>query len=293
MHAALEGYHHAEAARLAYDFAWDEFCSYYVEMAKPRLNDPEQRAATQQVLIHTLDQLLRLLHPMIPFITEAIWQELASFGPVRTLDGRTEEQPWLICAAWPSADMALQDPLIESQFGKFAAVLGALREIRSRQNIPPKEEVSFTVACDSQTSDLLEPMGPFFSALARATTSGLGSGFSVPDMPASINVDGMEVTVDLGKFIDVDAEIQRNEKLQENLAKQIEGKLAKLGNENFVSRHRQTWSPRKGKPWRICSSRSRRSQLPWISYAVVCGISIRFRFGSISATARRSVKRHT
>lgn len=233
---ALEGYHHADAARAVYDFAWDEFCSYYVEMAKPRLASESDRAVTQQVLAHVLDQLLRLLQPIIPFITEAIWQELAQFGHQRTLDGKTEEQPWLMRASWPVADASLQNAEIEKQFAQFAAVLGALREIRSRQNLPPKEEISFTVACDADTAKLLAPMGQFFQALAHARIAGLGSGFATPDIPASINVDGMDVTVDLGKFIDVPAEIARNEKLLENLDKQITGKRSKLSNESFVSR---------------------------------------------------------
>lgn len=233
---AIEEHHYSEAARVAYDFAWDEFCSYYVEMAKPRLHDPAQKAATQQVLAHTLDQLLRLLQPMIPFVTEAIWQELARFGTVRTLHGTAESQPWLMKSAWPEPCVAHQDEQIEQQFSRFVAVLGALREIRSRQNIPPKEEVTFTVGCDAATSQLLQPMQAFFETLAGAKCVGLGSGFPIPDMPAQMIVEGLEVTLDLGKFIDVEAEIERNEKLGENLAKQIAGKQGKLGNESFVSR---------------------------------------------------------
>jgi valyl-tRNA synthetase len=233
---AIGEHHYSEAARLVYDFAWDEFCSYYVEMAKPRLQDPAHKAATQQVLAHTLDQLLRLLQPIVPFITEAIWQELARFGAVRTLAGTAEEQPWLMKSAWPAPCIEHQDPQIEQQFSRFVAVLGALREIRSRQNIPPKEEVTFTVGCDAATSGLLQPMQPFFEALAGAKCLGLGSGFAVPDMPAQMMVDGLEVTLDLGKFIDVAAEIERNEKLSENLAKQITVKQGKLSNESFVAR---------------------------------------------------------
>jgi valyl-tRNA synthetase len=101
---ALQNYQFAEAARILYDFAWDEFCSYYVEMAKARLQETSSRGATQQVLIHTLDHLLRLLHPMVPFITEAIWQQLAHFGNQRTLDGNSQSQRWLMRSAWPEAD---------------------------------------------------------------------------------------------------------------------------------------------------------------------------------------------
>ncbi len=174
---------------------------------------------------------------MIPFITEAIWQQLARFGSVRQLNGIAEEQKWLMRSAWPQADRSLQNEGIERQFRSFVSVLGALREIRSRQNIPPKEEVSFTVECAAETVPLLEPMQPFFKALAKANCVGIGKTFDKLEVPpAQISTDGMEVTVDLGKFIDVEAEITRNEKLLENLVKQIAGKQSKLANENFVKR---------------------------------------------------------
>ena len=84
--AALEGYHYADAARVLYDFAWNEFCSFYVEMVKSRLQDPAARPVAQRMLAHTLDVLLRLLHPMVPFITEEVWQLLGSGGAERGLE---------------------------------------------------------------------------------------------------------------------------------------------------------------------------------------------------------------
>ena len=233
---ALERYQFAEAARLLYDFAWDEFCSYYVEMAKPRLQDPRRRAATQQVLIHTLDHLLRLLHPIVPFISEAIWQQLARFGQRRSLDGDLGTSKWLMQSDWPTAELAHQDRPIEQQFARFVAVIKALRELRSSQNIAPKDEISFTVAGDAEVVDWLRPMDSFFLALAKARCTGLGEDVQEPEVPARVTVEGMTVTVDLGKFIDVAAELARNEKLAESLAKQIQGKQAKLSNESFVQR---------------------------------------------------------
>lgn len=233
---ALERFQYADAVRVMYDFAWDEFCSYYVEMAKPRMQDPNRRAATQQVLMHTLDNLLRLLHPTIPFITEAIWQQLANFGMQRTFDGEVQSQKWLMRSTWPTADRSHQDAKIESQFARFVAVIKALREMRASQNIAPKDEIHFTVACDDVTADLLQPMASFFKALAKANCTGLGSGFAQPEVPASITVDGMQITVDMGQFIDVKAELARQVKLKENLEKQIQGKQSKLGNASFVDR---------------------------------------------------------
>ncbi|MFO1064378.1 MAG: class I tRNA ligase family protein [Pirellulales bacterium] len=213
-----------------------EFCSYYVEMAKPRLASPETRVAKQHVLAHTLDNLLRILHPMIPFITEAIWQELARFGTRRSIDEVEPAGKWIMQAPWPAAVESDRNADIEQQFAKFAAVLGALREIRSRQNIPPKAELSFLVECDADSVKLLQPMEPFFKALAGATAIGWGSKVTKPDMAAQLSADAMEVIVDLGKFIDVDAEIARNTKLVESLDKQITGKQGKLNNATFVER---------------------------------------------------------
>ena len=81
----IEHYRFAESARILYDFAWDEFCSFYVEIAKPRLADPQQRAVTQSVIAHGLDTLLRLLHPMMPFVTESIWECVNDVAPTRGL----------------------------------------------------------------------------------------------------------------------------------------------------------------------------------------------------------------
>ena len=84
--AALAEYRYADAAKSLYGFAWDEFCSFYVEMVKARLNDAAARPTAQRVLAHTLDTLLRLLHPMIPFVTEEVWQLLAEAAPQRGID---------------------------------------------------------------------------------------------------------------------------------------------------------------------------------------------------------------
>lgn len=233
---SLQSFQYADAARALYDFAWDEFCSYYVEMAKPRLQESSQRSATQQVLAHTLDHLLRLLHPFVPFITEAIWQQLANFGTQRNFHGQNQTHKWLMLSEWPEAEAAHQDVNIESQFARFVAVIKALREMRSSQNIAPKDEVTFTVSCDSATAELLQPMHSYFLALSKAKCVGLGTGFQPPELAATMTVDGMQITVDMGQFVDVKAELARQIKLKENLVKQIQSKRNKLGNASFVDR---------------------------------------------------------
>jgi len=209
-----------------------------VEIAKPRLADPAERQTTQCVLAHALDVMVRLLHPLLPFLTEEIWQTLAQFAPQRGLQAPEKASEHLIKAAWPVADATLIDVEIEQQFALFQATIGAIREIRSRQNIPPREEVPFAVRCSKQAQQLLAPMATYFAAMANAKAVAWGPDITSPETSAHVALPKLEldVYVDLEQFIDVAAELERNNKLLERLTKQITGKQQKLGNENFVSR---------------------------------------------------------
>jgi valyl-tRNA synthetase len=236
----LAKYRYADAARTLYDFAWNEFCSFYVEMSKARFAVPEQRVTAQRVLAHALDTLLRLLHPMIPFLTEEVWQLLAQVAPSRGL-AKPQAAVGSVCiAAWPSPDTARQDATIEAQFADFQAVLGAVREIRQRQNIPFTETLDFTVRSDATTAARLEPMQPYFTQMARATGTAWGPKASAPEVAASVTLSGqngpLEVHVDVSRFIDVEAERKRLEKQRDDLTKFIKSIDAKLSNAAFVDK---------------------------------------------------------
>ncbi|MDZ4821475.1 MAG: class I tRNA ligase family protein, partial [Planctomycetota bacterium] len=234
--AAIESFRFADAARVLYDFAWDEFCSFYVEMIKTRLQDPASRPVAQRVLAYTLDTLLRLLHPMVPFVTEEVWHLLSAVAPSR---GLTAVQPISECiavASWPAVDAGLQNAAIEEQFAKFQQLLGGLREVRARQNIAPKTPIRFAVRCDAATVSLLQPMEPYFAAMAGATATAWGPEVESPALSANFNSADCEVFVDLAEHIDIGAEISRNEKELEKIAGFIAAKEKKLSNESFVSR---------------------------------------------------------
>jgi valyl-tRNA synthetase len=266
---ALERYRYADAARTLYDFAWNEFCSFYVEMTKARFQVDESfrvpesslggtqlrdRQTAQRVLAHALDVLMRLLHPMMPFLTEEVWQLLGQVAPERGLTssspspgpshqgrGGTAAEESVCTAPWPVADLSYQDNTIEEQFADFQAVLGAVREIRQRQNIPPREEIAFAVRCDEQTGMLLRPMQPYFTQMARATGTAWGPEAAAAEIAASVTLaarrgETIEVHVDLSRFIDVAAERKRLEKDSQSLAKQIGGIEGKLANKNFVDK---------------------------------------------------------
>lgn len=238
--SALDSYRFADAARMLYEFAWDEFCSFYVEMVKYRLADETLRPVAQQVLVHVLDNLLRLLHPMIPFVTEEVWQRLGEFAPIRGLPGigaRPEKAAESIAIAnWPIADLGAVDPEIESQFARFQDVLRAIRDIRARQNVPPKTEIRFSVRCEPQIAEQLRMMQPYFLSMSGAKGTGFGHEIVAPSLAGTVSLPGIDVFVDLAELIDVQAELAKKEKEMVKLEGFIKSKEAKLSNDSFVSK---------------------------------------------------------
>ncbi len=233
---ALATYRYADAARCLYEFAWDEFCSFYVEMVKGRLQDEATRPVAQRVLAYTLDTLLRLLHPMIPFLTEEVWQLLGQVASERGLVSVERAAESIIIAPWPVCDPAQQNAQIEAQFARFQEVLRGVREIRSRQNVAPKKVISFAIRCDGQTADLLRPMEPYFESMAGARVTGWGPEVQAPAISANAVLSGLEIFVDLADLIDVAAELDRKKKELEKIDSLIVAQQKKLSNESFVSR---------------------------------------------------------
>ena len=204
----LEKYGYADATRLLYDFSWDEFCSFYVEILKDRFANFESRPTAQRILAHVLDQLHQV-HPVIPFITEEIWQKLNEVAPSRGLDP-SESEPVLMKAALPTFEPKHQDEAIEAQLPDFRRVSGALREIRSRQNIPPKAEIEFYVGCTPETAALLEPMESYYALDGQGQSCGWGTGRLPTQTERHHQFPGIELFVDLKEeFIDVEAEKAR------------------------------------------------------------------------------------
>ncbi len=233
---ALAAYQYADAARTLYGFAWDEFCSFYVEMVKGRLQDPATRPVAQRVLAHVLDTLLRLLHPMIPFLTEEVWQLLGEAAPARGIDAVRPAAASIMIAPWPESDPARRDPEIEERFARFQEVLRAVREIRSRQNVPPRQSIEFAARCNAATRALLLPMEPYFVSMAGARPTAWGPEVEAPPISANATLPGIEIFVDLAGLIDLDAEIARKKDEVARLDTRIAAQRKKLANENFVQR---------------------------------------------------------
>ena len=235
----VDEYRFAELARTLYAFAWDEYCSAYLELCKARLADPARRDQARGMLLLGLDTILRLLHPIMPFVTEEIWQHLAAAAGGRRMpwDSAARSLPAsVMVAAWPQAPEAWIDPQTETQFGTFLAVVAAIREIRARQNVPPKTRVTAAVRAPAALAALLEPMRASIESMAAADLSALGPDAVASPSASTATAAGCEVLVDLAGLVDVAAEIARLTKENEKTAGFLAAKRAKLANESFVSR---------------------------------------------------------
>ena len=236
--AAIDDYRFAEASRVLYAFVWDQFCSAYVELCKSRLADPLLRDRARTMLLLGLDTILRLLHPMMPFVTEELWQHLGEAVGQRCMpwDSGTGLAESIMIARWPEPDAAWIDERTETQFGTFLGVVAAIREIRSRQNVPPRTTLKVAVCSSQKTINLLEPMRAAIESMAAVEIHAMGS--TVQGFPgASSGVTGeCEVFVDLADFVDVGTEIARIQKENEKLSGFIKAKKAKLSDEKFAAR---------------------------------------------------------
>ena len=224
---SLESYHYADAMRTLYDFAWDDFCSFYVEIMKTRLNDEDEKSNAEGILVHVLYVLIRLLHPVIPFVTEEIYQRLRYV--------LCEKYDSLTVAPFPVVDESDINHEVEKQFAVFQELLRAVRDVRASRNVPPKMEIAFSVRCDEATAKLLQPMEPYFLSMARAKATGWGPATQSPALSTTVPLTGMDVFVDISELIDVPAEIAKLAKELTKLEGFIKSKESKL-NSDFVQK---------------------------------------------------------
>ena len=212
--AHLENYEFAKACETLYHFAWDEVCDWYVELAKVQLAD-ERAETTRRVLGEVLDRLLRLLHPVIPFVTEELWTSLTGGSTVVT-------------APWPSAEPARRDRDAEALVESLQRLVTEVRRFRADQGLKPGQRVAATLEWGSSP---LAAHEEGIRSLLRLTEP--GEGFSAT---ASLPVEGVTVRIDTAGVIDVAAERKRLEKDLAAARKVVEQTSRKLGNEAFLAK---------------------------------------------------------
>jgi len=233
---SLNQYKYSEPLSEIYRFFWNDFCSWYLEWAKPRMNDPQQRPIAQNVLAFVLDQILRLLHPFVPFITEGIFQKLNEVAPSRYLKGLAENPPGqaLVKAQWPAAVEKLRDPDTEVQIETVRTVIRTIRDIRNKYNKKPSEELTASANGPEETAATLNENNRLICQLAALKEFEAAQNLVKPKYAAAGIVGQMEVY--LHGAIDAEAERKRLNKQKVHIAKGLKATESKLQNQNFVKK---------------------------------------------------------
>lgn len=221
---SLEKFELGMAVQKLYDFIWDVFCDWYIEIAKIRLNGEEETAKStvKAVLVYVMSNTLKLLHPFMPFITEEIWQTLPHEGES------------IMVADWPKADGALTYAAEEAQMERIMTAIKAVRNRRAEMNVPPSKKAK--VFIETAYGDTFAAGTVFFNRLASASEVQVAEQFDGMDDAVSIITESARIYIPIDELVDFQAELKRLEKEKASVQKELDMVNGKLGNENFVSK---------------------------------------------------------
>ena len=221
----MDSYELGVAAGKIYDFIWDSYCDWYIELTKPRLNgeDEESRRGAQQVLLYVLTEILKLAHPFMPFITEEIWQALPHEGEA------------LMVARFPEYSEKLSFREDEQRFEMVMDAIRAVRARRSEMNVPPSRKAHLIIV--TERPDAFEAGVSYIAKLAYAAeitvTQAVPAG---SESMVSVVTDNARMFMPMADLVDLDKERARIEKELANAEKQLNAQIGKLSNQNFVTR---------------------------------------------------------
>jgi valyl-tRNA synthetase len=225
---ALSAYRFNDAASILYQFLWHEYCDWYLEIVKDRLaakEDPAKQRTGRVLLVHVLEQSLRLLHPIMPFITEEIWQRLPHEGES------------IMRAPWPRVDGGLRWPEAVEAMSTLMEITREVRNIRSNYNIPPGKRLPLALRTASAAQDrVLEAGQGQLATLARLSKLAWGQETPRPTVAATAVVRGIEVHVPLDDVIDLSEERERLNRELAKVEQALERVSRKLANQDFVGK---------------------------------------------------------
>jgi len=223
----LKTYRFNEAANTVYHFAWNEYCDWYLEMAKPRWADdadPADRRTARWVAWKVLDGILRLLHPFMPYVTEEIWQALPHDGDL------------LATASWPRARKAWFDAETERQVGFLQELVVAVRNLRAENGLPPGRKVPVVLRGSAEQLDMVEHLADQLRPLAKIEQLTLSRDGARPAVAASAVVRGAEVFLPLEGLVDLNEERARLAREADKLLRDLENSRKKLRNQDFLAK---------------------------------------------------------
>jgi valyl-tRNA synthetase len=232
----LEAFHFSAAASALYEFTWTEFCDWYLEISKSRLNDEASRPLAQRVLVGVLDAILRLVQPIMPFVSESLWQALAEAVPHRGLPLPVAAAESVCIAPWPIYPTDWQDPAIERRFARMQDLVRNVREVRNRYTLDKRTPLDTFVRCSAEVASDFESLAPFIRLLGGVGQLVCGPDTVKPRQSASHVKGDYEAYVSLAGLIDLPAEMKRLEKLLVEKTRHLQTTNNKLANSSFVDR---------------------------------------------------------
>ncbi|MCS9993393.1 valine--tRNA ligase [Weissella confusa] len=215
-----------EAGRSLYNFIWNDFADWYIEMTKETLNGNDEAAKknVQAVLAYVLDNTLRLLHPIMPFVTEAIWQEMPH-------DGES-----VVVAAYPEVKAELDNPTAEADFQSLTDLIKAVRTIRTEANAPMSTEIDVLIkTSDENLARIFDENSDYINRFVKPKSLEISADVAAPKLAMTQIISGAEVYVPLEELIDLDEEIARLQGDLKKFAGEVKRAEGKLGNEKFVN----------------------------------------------------------
>ena len=226
----MDAYELGVASAKVYDFIWDTYCDWYIELTKGRMqaDDQNARLAAENVLCYVLIQMLKLLHPFMPFITEEIYQALPHVAG--------EDASFIMLSDWPVYDEKFAFPAEETAMEEIMDAIRAIRTRRSEMNVAPGRKVQLTIA--TANTDVFTAGAPFFKRLAGATEVHVVPANEAPASKGQVEVvtHSARVFMPLQELVDVEQELQRIAKEKEKALGHLKGIEAKLNNEAFTSK---------------------------------------------------------
>ena len=220
----LDKYELGIAVSKLYDFIWDEFCDWYIELVKPRFfEEGESNITAQQVLVYVLSNTLKLLHPFMPFITEEIWQALPHEGKS------------IMISSFPVYDERFKNTDAEHEMKLIMDAIKGIRNIRNEMNVPPSKKAAIYVV--TEQTDVFKNGEAFFRKLASASDVIVASDKSeLPENAVSVVVPGAEILLPLDELVDKEKELDRLSKEQKRLESEIKRVEGKLSNKGFTEK---------------------------------------------------------